>query len=186
MKAEKNNKKITQEEALKKVQEVMKRIDKDKEALRTEYNDVCKEIELRISGKPSIRIGKSGFIKTAEYYMSDEELTNRKYKLKTALEIPYYADEEFRKHSLVYLELVTEEAIEQYDDLTKRREENYEKLLEYRRGIDKLGREHQEIGGAVAMKYIAIGLGKFGRGAQHGAPYGNLRDYKEFCEKYND
>ena len=185
MKAEKN-KKITTEEALKKVQEVMKRIDNEKETLRSEYDGVCKEIERRAKGKPSIRLSKGGFIKTSEYYMSDEELANRKYKLKTALEIPYYADEEFREHSLVYLELVTEEANEQYDDLTKRREENYEKLLEYRRGIEKLGREHREIGGETAMKYISIGLGKFARGLINGACYSNFINYKRFCENYED
>ena len=186
MKAEKNTKKITQEEALKKVQEVMKRIDKEKETVRTEYNEVCKEIERRISGKPSIRIGKAGFLKTAEYYLSDEELARKRNQLKLALEIPYYADEEYRECSLVYVELITQEAIEKYDDLAKRREANYEKLLEYRRGIEKLGNEHHDIGGEIAMKYLAIGLGKFSRNIIHGAPWSNFADYKKYCEQYQD
>ena len=186
MKAEKNNKQITEQEALKKVQEVMKRIDKEKETLRTEFNEVGKEIERRNSGKPSIRIGKSGFIKTAEYYLSDEELARKKYTLKQALELPYYADAEYREVSLVYIDLITKGAIEQYDDLEKRREANYEKLLEYRRGIEKLGNEHRDIGGAMASKYLAIGLGKFARGLIHGSPYSHYVDYKNYCDKYED
>lgn len=186
MKAEKNNKQITEQEALKRVQEVMKRIDNERETLRTELNEVGKEIERRKSGKPSIRIGKGGFIKTAEYYLSDEELARKKYTLKQALELPYYADAEFREVSLVYLDLITKEAIEQYKDLEKRREENYEKLREYRRGVEKLGNEHTDIGGAMATKYLAIGLGKFARGLIHGSPYSNFVDYKGHCDRYED
>lgn len=186
MKAEKNIKKITQEEALKKVQEVMKRIDREKETLRTEYNGVCKEIERRMSGKPSIRIGKGGFVKTEEYYLSDEELARKKSILKKALELPYYADAEYREVSLVYVELITEEAIAKYKDLEERREANYEKLREYRRGIEALGNEHHDIGGEIASKYLAIGLGKFSRGIIHGAPWSNLADYKKYCEDYED
>ena len=186
MRTEKTTNKIATEEALEKVQEVMKRIDRAKENLRGEYNEVCKEIERRISGKPSIRIGKAGFLKTAEYYLSDEDLVRKRNQLKTALELPYYADEEYRECSLVYVELITNEAMEQYADLEKRREENYKKLIEYRRCVTELSTEHREIGGAIATKYVAIGLGKFGRNLIYGNPFSNYAEYKEHCKKYND
>ena len=126
MRAEKNNKENAIAEALQKVKGAMARIDGEKDKLRAELAEVEKEIKRRIDGKPAITLGKFGFSKSADFYYSDEEMARKRAKLKDALDIPYYADEEYRKYSLVYIELITSKALAEYEDLEKRREENRE------------------------------------------------------------
>lgn len=184
MRADKNTKGNAIVEALQKVKDTMARIDGEKDKLRVELAAVEKEIERRIAGKPSITLGKFGFSKSADFYYSDEEIARKRAKLKNALDIPYYADEEYRKYSLAYIELITSEAIAEYDDLEKRKEENRELMRTYRRNVDALKMEHHDISGKIATKYIDIGLGKFASGLMFGAPYSNYINYKEYCEKY--
>lgn len=184
MKTEKNTNKITTEAALAKVKAIMERIDTEKEKIRAEYEEVKSEIARRIDGKPAITLGKFGFSKAADFYMSDEELSRRANALKKALELPYYADAEYRECSLIYFELLVNESLEEYRELDKKKEENRQKLIEYRNGVTTLAAEHREIGGRCQEKILAIGLGKFARGMTDGAIYGNLNDYREHCKKY--
>ncbi len=170
-------------DALKAVKAAMAKVDEQKAVLQAELDAVLKEEERRREGKKSFTIG-SLMNKDGICYVSDEELARKKFTLQDGLKIPYWADAEFRKCSLAYLELITEEARAEYDEHTKKRDENYQTLINYRKRRDELSSEHTDIGSKYANLWMNIGLTKFASGMIHGAPWCNLSQYKEVCAKY--
>lgn len=182
MKAEKNT--ISGAEALKKVEEIVKRIETEKAELQKEFEKVKTELEARASGT----IKASGFnIKKVLEKDDNEiiaELKNRAKKLKNALAMPNYADAEFRKYSIIYLNEAMAEHIEERNAFNKRRLELEKELYEitYRlkemqkeRGIilDKFYNQAKEIG--LAEEFGGIGLD----GAEC-----VMEQYKEKCDVY--
>lgn len=170
-------------EALKAVKAAMAKVDEQKAVLQAELDAVLKEEERRREGKKSFTIG-SLMGKDNIHFISDEELARKRITLKEGLQIPYWADAEFRKSSLAYLELITEEARAEYDEHTKKRDENYQALIAYRKRRDELASEHIDIGSKYANLWMSIGLTKFASGMIHGAPWCNLGEYKDVCAKY--
>lgn len=170
-------------EALKAVKAAMAKVDEQKAVLKTELDAVLKEEARRREGKKSFIIG-SFMNKDSICYVSDEELARKRITLKEGLQIPYWADAEFRKCSLVYLELIIEESKKEYEANDKMREENYQTLINYRKRRDELSSMYTDIGAKYQKLFMDIGLSEFARGMIHGAPWCHLGQYKDVCAKY--
>lgn len=94
---------VSRADALKKVQEIVKRIEAEKEELRKELANTEAELYARTTGTTK----SSGFnvkdILENDNNETVERLERKIAKLKNALSKPYYADAEFRKYSILYL-----------------------------------------------------------------------------------
>lgn len=184
MKAEKNT--ISGAEALKKVKEIVKRIETEKAELQKELETTEAELNARIFG----RTKASGFniknILETDDNETIEKLKNKKSKLKNALAKPYYADEEFRKYSLIYLMGALGEHNEERkrlnEELSKLEYEHYilprktrEIEKEINLTIDDFARKMQDIG--LVNETESIGL--------YGASY-IMHRYEDRCNEFEN
>lgn len=177
---------LSRADALKKVQKIVKRIEEEKAELRKELEITEAELYARATGTTKA----SGFnIKTILENDNNETvaLLERKIaKIKNALAKPYYADEEYRVYSILYLkgELpehqaerngVTEEIKKLRHDLIVIPQEICE--LEKKRNafIDKFARKMIDIGLSSETECIAL------YGAEH-----ILDRYESKCDEYEN
>lgn len=182
MKLEKDN--MSTEALQEKVQKIIKRIKGEKVELKKELNKIENKLQERAMGT----VNSSGFDIKFVLGKDDNEtaeiLKNKAKKLKSALELPNYADAEFRKYSLIYLmEHLNEHSVEKKrlnEELAKLENEYYN-LPQKMREIE--GKRNNIIDG-FARKMIEIGLSKETEGiGLYGAEYIMSR-YEERCKEY--
>lgn len=177
---------VSRADALKKVQEIVKRIETEKAELRKELATTEAELEARKNGTT-----KSSGFNVQEVLANDNnetvEILKRKIaKLKNALEKPNYADEEFRKYSLIYLYGHLDEHIAERkrcnEELAKLEYEYYilprkmrEIEAERNLNLSEFAKRMCDIG--LSNETESIGL--------HGVEY-VLRRYEERCKEYEN
>ncbi len=171
-------------DALKKVQEIVKRIETEKAELRAELEKTRAEMQAKEAGTTKA----SGFNVKDILYNDDNEVTEKLKvkiaKLENALSKPLYADAEFRKYSIAYLKVELEEYKEEkkvFDSTIHRMEHDLivipQQLLAVRADKTKALDEYYR-------KAINIGLSQeFGGMGLWGADY-VLAQYEEMCAKY--
>lgn len=182
MKAEKNT--ILGAEALKKVKEIVRRIETEKEEIRKELATTEAELNARQSGTTKA----SGF-NVKEILENDndetiEKLRNKKTKLKNALAKPYYADAEFREYSLIYLMGYLEEHNEERERLNKEHAKmEYEHYILPRKMREVEAKQRANID-EFARKMVDIGLAGETEGmGLYGVNY-IIDRYKKKCDEY--
>ena len=184
MKAEKNT--ISGAEALKKLKEITKRIEKEKGELKAELESVEAELKVRASGTTK----SSGFdikdILENDNDETTEKLKNKAKKLKNALNKPNYADIEFRKYSLIYLEPIAEKCDAEVDNWNKKikaLEKEITNLKEEIRNIENHERPKSHF--TLTEEARKIGITDF-YFPIHMSGKGRFEVYKEECGKYDN
>ena len=156
MKAEKNT--ISGAEALKKLKEIIKRIEDEKAELKKELEKVEFELKARASGTTKT----SGFsvqdVLANDNNEMTEKLQNKAKKLKNALDKPNYVDEDFRKYSIIYLKDVLKEYQEEIENVKKEIAKLQNERNNIPRKILRLEKNKNSIVDIFAKKMTDIGL----------------------------
>ena len=176
-------KKVTRADAQKKVLEIVKRIEAEKAELRAEIEKTEAELQARETGATKA----SGFSVKDVLENDDDEvvekLKGKIAKLKNALAKPMYADADFRKYSIIYLNCELEAYNEEkkiLDTTIGRMEHDLIVIPQQLRAVEK---ERAALLDVFYRKAIDIGLLHDFTGIMYGAAYA-LREYEEKCSKY--
>lgn len=171
-------------DALKKVQEIVKRIEAEKAELRAEIEKTRAELQARETGTTKA----SGFNIKDILENDDNEVTERLKgkiaKLENALAKPMYADAEFRKYSLIYLKGELEAYTKENNILKNtigRLEHDLVVIPQQLRAVEA---EKASLLDDFYFKAIAIGVGDAFCGIVHGAGYA-MHEYEAMCAKYD-
>lgn len=129
---------VSRADAFDKLQEIIARINTEKGELKKELDKTEAELNARAVGTTK----SSGFdikgILENDNDETTEKLKNKAKKLKNALSKPNFADAEFRKYSLIYLEPIAEKCDVEVDEWN-------EKIKSLKRQIDNLKEEIRNI-----------------------------------------
>ena len=170
-------------DALKKVQEIVKRIEAEKAELRAELEKTKTELQARETGATKA----NGFNVKDILENDDNELTerlkNKIVKLENALARPLCADAEFRKYSLVYLKCEIEAYTEEKKILDARIGKLEHDLIVIPQQLRAIEKERAALLDTFYRKAIDIGIGQDFKYIYNGAAYA-LREYEELCSKY--
>lgn len=181
MKTEKNT--ITAAEALKKTKEAIVRIDRQKKELTQELQKAEAELAAAKTGTAI-----AGF--TLEEVLADNanetevKLRNKINKIKAALGMPYYADAEYRKYSIIYLEAIVNEHLNERSEFNEKFATLEYELNTIKNQIAQKDKERGVILDTFYNKTREIGLAQeFGGAWIYGAAF-LFNNYKELCEHY--
>ena len=170
-------------DAHKKMQEIVKRIEVEKAELRAEMEKTRAELRARETGATKA----SGFNVKDILENDDNEVTERLKskiaKLDNALAKPLFADEEFRKHSVIYLNCELEEYIEEKKILDAKIRKLEHDLIVIPQQLRATEKERAALLDTFYRKAIDIGIGQDFKYIYNGAAYA-LREYEELCSKY--
>lgn len=168
----------TNKDVLKELTAAKKRIDKQKAELIKEKN----KLEAAKGEQPN---GEAFNLNAIFNSKSREEINRKIASIDAALALPYYADSEYRRLSIEYMEVITAEAA---GELAKKESEieTTEKAIEQaQERIEHLKKEKEDIRGAAADKADKIGLIIFSSEFLDYSPDYIFRKYKNLCDKYN-
>ena len=173
-------------EALKKVNEVLQRIEAKKAELKKELAKTEAELEARQTGAT-----KAGSFDLESILNNDNNETTEKLKvkiskIKAALALPNYADADFRKYSIIYLEAAVEEHTAERAAINKEIAKLETELYNLPHTIREKEKERAVILDAFYKKTREIGVEAEFTGLRLQGADSLLRDYKELCETYND
>lgn len=175
---------ITAAEAFKKVNEAIKRIESKKEELKKELAKTKAELEARKAGTTKAGSFDLESILNNDNNEATEKLKAKILKIEKALALPNYADADFRKYSIIYLEAVVEEHAAERTAINNEIAELEKELYDLPRKIREKEKERGGILDKFSKKAHEIGVG----GEFHGLLLNRaeclFEDYKKTCETY--
>lgn len=172
--------------ALEKLNEVIQRIEAKRAELARELAKTEAELEARKTGAT-----KAGSFDLADILENDnnevtEKLKAKILKIKAALALPNYADADFRKYSIIYLEEVVEEHIAE----RKAHKEEIERLEKELYNLPHtISEKRNELGGILdrfCEKAANIGLTSEFSGIWTNGATNLFAEYKKVCATYDD
>ena len=161
---------------LKNLTAAKKRIDNQKAELTKELTKL--EKELQGEGSPSLDALLNGTY-------TAEEINRRITTIKAALALPYYADSEYRKLSIAYLEAVTDTEEKNLESNAKEIEETIATIEAAQERLEQLRKNREDIASAAAELLSNVGLIDASNWCMDFSPKYVLNKYKGLCGKYN-
>lgn len=161
---------------------VKKRIDEQRAELAKEKAKLEAE-------KAAIEKGKNtngeAFSLKAIFNSSTAEEINRKIaSIEAALNLPYYADSEYRRLSIIYLKAVTDTAAETVENNLKEIEAAKQTIEETKERLELLIKNRDDIGSATAELLDNVGLNCVSFYCMDYIPTYAVRKYEELCSQY--
>ena len=116
---------------------------------------------------------------------TSEEINRKIASIKAALDLPYYADSEYRKLSIAYFEAVTEAEAAELDKNANEMEAAKTAIAEAEERLEKLKKQSEDIKAAAAEKISDVGLIGVSYFMMDYSPEYALEKYKKVCDRYN-
>lgn len=161
-----------------------KRIDKQKAELTKELNRLEAEKAATEQGKqPSGEAFSLNAIFNSN--PTAEELARKIAGIKAALDLPYYADSEYRRLSIAYLEAVTEAEAADLEKNEREVEAAVKAIDAAKEHLEQLRKNREDIAAAASDKVASVGLSAVSYDMMDYTPAYVLKKYKETCDKYN-
>lgn len=161
-----------------------KRIDKQK----TELTKELKKLEAeRAAAEQGEKPKGEAFSINAIYngVQTSEEINRKIASITAALALPYYADSEYRRLSILYFEAVTEAEAAELEKNTNEIEAAKTAIAEAEERLENLKKQSDDIKAAAADKIGNVGLMGVSYFMMDYSPEHALKKYKKVCEKYN-
>ena len=172
------------QQILKDLTAAKKRIDKQKAELTKELKKLEAEAAATEQGeKPKAE----AFSITAIYNgtQTSEEINRKIASIKAALDLPYYADSEYRRLSIAYFEAVTEAEAAELEKNESEMEAAKTAIAEAEERLEKLKKQSEDIKAAAADKISDVGLIGVSYFMMDYSPEYALNKYKQVCDRYN-
>lgn len=160
-----------------------KRIDKQKNELTKEL----KKLETEAAAEQGEKPKAEAFSITAIYNgtQTAAEINRKIASIKAALELPYYADSEYRRVSIAYFEALAAETAADLDKKATEIEAAKNAIAEAEERLEQLYKQSEDVRAAAAEKISDVGLVGVSYFIMDYAPAHALNKYKKLCEKYN-
>ena len=159
-----------------------KRIDKQKNELTKEL----RKLETEAAGQGEKPKAEAFSIDAIYNGTQTAAEINRKIaSIKAALDLPYYADSEYRQLSIAYFEAL---AVAAAEDLNKKADEieaTKNAIAEAEERLEQLKKQSEDIKAAAAEKISDVGLFSVSYFIMDYAPEHAVNKYKTVCSKYD-
>ena len=187
MKEKKNT--VPAEHTRKELIKIVERIGKERKALEEELNNTNEMLKAKLSSTEKAKL--EGFsmevVLDSNYGLTVENLTEKKWALQSALRYPFYADPEFRKHSVIYLESIVNDFVAADAEIEKEFEANDEEAKEVRRKREAIKEKRDALRYEAYQKLLEVGMTKeAGSAGRYGANSGLLAEYKLRLDAYEN
>ena len=168
---------------------ILERLTAEKKRIDEQRAELAKEKAKLEAEKAAIEKGQNtnseAFSLEAVLNSDTTEVIDRKLaNINAALELPYYADREYRKLSIIYLQAVTDAAAENVESNLKEIEAAKKTIEETKERLELLVKNRDDIGTATAELLDNVGLNCVSFYCMDYLPTYAVRKYKELCSKY--
>ena len=171
-------------EILKPLMAAKKRIDKQKTELEKELKRL--EAEQQSEQKDEQQNGEAFSLDAIlNGTLTSEEASRKISSIKAALDLPYYADGEYRSLSIAYFTAVTAEAAADLEQNESEMEAAERAIAEAQDRLEQLRKRREDIRSAAADKIGNVGLPGVSHFIMDYSPEYTLEKYKKVCSKYN-
>lgn len=167
---------------LKDLTKVKKRIDTEKAELRKKLAKLEADQAAQQSEKPDKAFSIDAIFNSTR---SSEENARLIANIKAALGLPYYADSEYRRLSIEYMEAVTDTEAVNLESNAKEIETAVNTIEEAKEHLEQLRKNREDIAAAAAELISNVGLYEVSADFMDYSPAYILTKYKKLCEKYN-
>lgn len=159
-----------------------KRIDKQRAELTKELTKLETEKAAAEQGKNTN--GEAFSLKAIFNSSTIEEIDRKIAGIKAALDLPYYADSEYRRLSIIYLQAVTDTEAANLESNAKEIEAAVKTIEEAKEHLELLRKNRMDIAAAAAELIEDVGLTKVSVYFMDYSPAYIVDKYKELCSKY--
>lgn len=168
---------------------ILEKLKAEKARIDGQRAELAKEIAKLEAEKAAIEQGKNTngeafSLKAIFNSTTTEEIDRKIASIKAALDLPYYADSEYRKLSIVYLQAVADTASENLESNLKEIEAAVKTIEETKERLELLRKNHDDIASAAAELMDNVGLNCVSFYCMDRRPDYIVNKYKELCSKY--